>query len=461
MGGSHCMDLEKIFKPETIAVIGVSLTNAAHPANVIYNKNRLRYEARTFAVNPRGGRIRADVLYRSLSEIPEKIDLAVIAVKAELVLPVVEECINAGVKGAIIISGGFAETGLGDLQDRLAALAREAQFPFIGPNCLGVYAAPRMDTFFIPSERMVRPEKGKVTMISQSGGVMVDQMVKATAEGVGLSTAISIGNKALIKEADLLRHFAGDPGTDVITFYIEGFGKNEGREFALAASECKKPVIVLKSGKTSAGNKAVSSHTASMAGDYQVFSSVMDQKGVVEATDEFELMAFAESLSCYPRNIEGRIGIITGSGGHGALCTDACISHGLVVPVLNEETQRAIKEVLSPVLSNIASCANPVDLTGSATDDDFLAAARVLSKNPDIDCIIMLLLPYIPGITVDIGAKLGMVNQQEGKPIIAYVPHVEKYRIIVEGFNVYTIPVAHSVEDAVHMAEAMRRNKSC
>jgi acetyltransferase len=318
-----------------------------------------------------------------------------------------------------------------------------------------------MDTFFIPSERMVRPEKGKVTMISQSGGVVVDQMVKAAAEGVGLSTAISIGNKALIKEADLLRYFADDPGTDVITFYIEGFGKNEGREFAIAASQCTKPIIVLKAGKTAAGNKAVSSHTASMAGDYQVFASVMAQKGVVEATDEFELMAFAESLSCYPKNITGKIGIITGSGGHGALCTDACISHGLVVPALGEDTRLALKDALSPVLRNIASYENPVDLTGSSTDDDFLAAARVLSNDPEIDCIIMLLLPYVPGITVDLGAKLGMMHQHDGKPIIAYVPHVEKYKIVVEGFSFYNIPVAHSVEDAVHMAEALRRNKPC
>lgn len=455
------MDLEKIFKPDTIAVIGVSLTNEAHPANVIYNKNRLRYEAKTFAVNPRGGHIRADTVYRCIKEIPEKIDLAVIAVKAELVFSIVEECINSGVKGAIIVSGGFAETGLSDLQDRLAALAKEAQFPFIGPNCLGVYAAPRMDTFFIPNERMVRPEKGKVTMVSQSGGVIVDQMVKATAEGVGLSTAVSIGNKALIKESDLLRYFANDSGTDVLTFYIEGFGKHEGREFALAAAECKKPIIVLKAGKTNAGNKAVSSHTASMAGDYQVFSAVMAQKGVVEATDEFELMAFAESLSCYPRNIHGKVAIITGSGGHGALCTDACIAHGLEVPYLSEETRLRLKEVLSPTLKKIASYANPVDLTGSSTDDDFLATTRVLSTSPDIDCIILLLLPYIPGITVDLGAKLGMVQQQQRKPIIAYVPHVEKYKIIVEGFNLYNIPVAHSVEDAVHMAEAMKRNKSC
>jgi acetyltransferase len=455
------MDLEKLFKPDTMAVIGVSSTNEAHPANVIYNKNRLRYEARAFAVNPRGGRIRGDILYERLGDIPEKIDLAVIAVKAELVLPVVEECISAGVRGAVIISGGFAETGLGDLQNRLANIAREAQFPFIGPNCLGVYAAPRMDTFFIPSERMVRPEKGRVTMISQSGGVVVDQLVKAAAEGVGVSTAISIGNKALIKEADLLHYFSTDPETDVITFYIEGFGKNEGREFALAATQCSKPIIVLKAGKTAAGNKAVSSHTASMAGNYEVFSSVMAQKGVVEAKDEFELMAFAESLSCYPRNIKGNIGIITGSGGHGAICTDACISHGLVVPVLGEETRQALKEALSPVLSNIASYVNPVDLTGSSTDDDFLAAARVLSRDQGIDCIIMLLLPYIPGITVDLGAKLGMMHQQEEKPIIAYVPHVEKYKIVVEGFNFYNIPVAHSVEDAVHMADAMRRNKPC
>lgn len=455
------MDLKKIFKPETMAVIGVSLTNDNHPANVIYSKNRLRYEARAFAVNPRGGTIRGDTLYPHVRDIPEEIDLAVIAVRAESVYSAVEECIKAGVKGAVIVSAGFSEIGSNDLQDRLVALAREAQFPFIGPNCLGVYAAPQMDTFFIPSERMVRPEKGRVTMISQSGGVLVDQMVKAAAEGVGLSMAISIGNKALIKEADLLRHFATDPETDVITFYVEGFGANEGRDFALAASECTKPIIVLKSGKTAAGHKAVSSHTASLAGNYRVFSSVMAQKGVVEATDEFELVAFAESLSCYAKNIDGKIGIITGSGGHGALCTDACISHGLTVPAFGQETILALKETLSPVLKNIASCGNPVDLTGSSTDDDFLATARVLSRDPVVDCIIMLLLPYIPQITVDLGAKLGMLRQQEGKPIIAYIPHVDKYRIIVEGFSFYKVPVAHSVEDAVHMAEALRRNRSC
>lgn len=455
------MNLEKVFKPDTMAVIGVSLSNDAHPANVVFNKNYLRHEVKAFAVNNRGGTMRGETVYQKVADIPEQIDLAVIAVKAELVPFVMTECIEAGVKGAVVISGGFAETGLKDLQDRVVSIAREANFPFIGPNCLGIYAAPRMDTFFVPTERMVRPERGKVAMVSQSGGVLTDQMVKCAAEGVGLSLAVSIGNKALIKEADLLRYFADDPETDVITFYIEGFGKNEGRDFVFAAAECRKPVIVLKTGKTPGGNKAISSHTASMAGDYEVFSAVMAQKGIVEATDEFELVSFAESLSCYTRSIEGRIGIITGSGGHGALCTDACFAHGLTVPNFDETVRQEMRERLSPAIRDITSCANPIDLTGSSKDDDFVEAATFLSRRPEIDCIIMLLLPNIPGLTMDLGARLGLVYHQEGKPLIAYVPHVEKYRMLVEGFNLNNLPVAHSVEDAVHMAEAMRRNKLC
>ncbi|OPX95711.1 MAG: Succinyl-CoA ligase (ADP-forming) subunit alpha [Syntrophorhabdus sp. PtaB.Bin006] len=455
------MDLKRLFKPESLAVIGVSLTNDGHPANVVYNKNYLRHQLHVYAVNSRGGSIRGERVYRKIADIPQMIDLALIAVKAELVPSVMIECIEAKVKGAVVVSGGFAETGAGKLQDELVSIAKEAQFPFIGPNCLGVFAPPYIDTFFIPSERMVRPDNGRVAMVSQSGGVLADQMVKCAAEGVGLSVAVSIGNKAFVKEMDILRYFAEDPDTDVITFYVEGFGRNEGSDFVLAAAECRKPVIVLKAGKTPGGLKAVTSHTASMAGDYQVFSDVMAQKGIVEATDEFELVSFAEALSCYPKSIQGRVGIITGSGGHGVLCADACFSHGLTVPVFKEQVQKELTEMLSPAIRGIVSCSNPIDLTGSSGDDDFITAATYLSRNPDVDCIIMLLLPYLPGVTMDLGARLGLVYQQEGKPLIAYVPHVEKYRMLVEGFNFNNMPVAHSVEDAVHMAEAMKRNRRC
>jgi acetyltransferase len=454
------MDLLKLFQPKTMAVIGVSLTNESHPANVIFNKNNLRQQVRVFAVNNRGGELRGEKVYESISHVPGQVDLVVIATKAHLVPDVLSECVQAGAGAGIIISGGFAETGRKDLQDRVRAIATEGGFPFVGPNCLGIYSPPYLDTFFIPSERIVRPEQGKVALVSQSGGVLVDHMVKCAAEGVGVSAAVSIGNKAMVRETDLIRYFSEDPGTSVITFYVEGFDENEGRQFVTAAGECPKPIIIMKTGKTLEGTKAVKSHTASMAGDYAVFSSVMSQYGIVEATDEFELISFAEALSCYPGSIEGRVAVVTGSGGHGALCVDACAAHGLTVPGLDETAQGELRGQVSPVIQDIASFRNPIDLTGSSVDDDFAAVLRYLSRRQDIDCIIALLLPYLPGISTDLGARIGMIYQQEKKPIIAYVPHVEKYWMLIEGFMLNDVPVAHSVEDAVHMAEALKRHRS-
>jgi len=455
------MDFRALFKPKTMAVIGVSLTNDQHPANVIYHKNNLRHRVKVFPVNRRGGSLHGETVFPSVKDIPTHVDLAVIVARAEFVPDILTQCVESGVGAGIVISGGFAEVGRQDLQDRLIAIAREARFPFIGPNCLGVYSQPYVDTFFIPSERIVRPEKGKVALISQSGGILVDQMVKFAEEGVGLSVGVSIGNKAFIREMELLRYFSDDPETGVIAFYLEGFGRNEGREFVLAARQCPKPVIVLKAGKTPGGTRAISSHTASMAGDYKVFSSVLAQFGVVEARDEFELVSFCESLSCYRKGIEGRIGIVSGSGGHGAIAVDACLSRGLSVPALSEREQLEIREKVSPNIQTIASFHNPLDLTGSAVDDDFVAGAQFLLRKPEIDCVLMLLLPYTPGISSDLGARLSFLARQAGKPLVAYVPHVEKYRMMIEGFQFNEVPVAHSIDEVVLMAEALRRHQRC
>jgi acetyltransferase len=444
-----------------MAVVGVSLTNDRHPANVIYNKNHLRLKAEVFPVNNRGGALQGEKVYPHVSDIPGKVDLAVIATQAQIVPGIIEECIQAGVGGAVIISGGFSESGRKDLQESIVSIARKAGFPFIGPNCLGIYSPPYIDTFFIPGERMMRPEKGKVALVSQSGGILVDYLIKLTEEGVGLSLAVSIGNKALIREVDLLEYFQDDPETKVIAFYVEGFGQGEGREFVLKAGQCTKPVVVLKAGKTSMGVEAISSHTASIAGDYEVFSSIFSQCGVVEAKNESELISSCEVLSCYQNPIEGNIGIITCSGGHGAIAVDACVSHGLSVTALTEKDQREIREKVSPRIQAIASFKNPIDLTGSAVDDDFIAVAQCLSGREDVDCIVVLLLPYVPGITSDLGARLSQISRQDGKSLIAYVPHVEKYRMFIEGFQLNQVPVAHSIEDAVHMAEALRRRQRC
>jgi acyl-CoA synthetase (NDP forming) len=455
------MNFRKLFEPKTLAIIGVSLNNDRHPANVVFNKNQLRYPVKVFAVNPRGGVLQGEKVFPHVSEIPDKVDLAVIAVRAEHVPDIVTDCIQAQVGGAAIISGGFAEVGQKDLQDRMVGIARESKFPLIGPNCLGIYSPSNVDTFFIPSERMVQPDPGNVALVSQSGGILVDQMVKFADEGVGLSLAVSVGNKALIRELDLLRYLSKEPDTKVIAFYVEGFEKNEGRDFVLAASECPKPVIILKAGKSAGGSRAVSSHTASLAGDYDVFSEVLSQYGIVEAKNESELISFCESLSCYQRSIEGKIGVITGSGGHGALSVDVCSNHDLSVPELSEQVQNEIRGKLSSSIQTIASIGNPIDLTGSAVDDDFVAAATGLSTTPEIDCIIVLLLPYLPGITSDLGARLSQISRRAGKPLVAYVPHVEKYRMLIEGFEFNRVPVSPSIEGAVHMAEAMRRCQPC
>jgi acetyltransferase len=455
------VNLKSLFNPKTLAVVGVSLSNEKHPANVIYNKNNLRLLAKVFPVNDRGGIYQGEEVYASVLDIPEKVDLAVIATRAEMVPKIMGDCIHAGVGGAVVISGGFAEIGNRGLQDRMVSIAKEADFPFIGPNCLGIYSPPHVDTFFIPSERIVRPERGKVTLVSQSGGILVDHIVKLAGEGVGLSIAVSVGNKALIGEIELLDYFADDPETNVIAFYIEGFGEKEGRKFVLRAGRCQKPVVVLKAGKTTRGSQTVSSHTASLAGDYEVFSSSLAQYGVVEAKDEFELIPFCEALSCYQNPISGNVGIITGSGGHGAMAVDACLSHGLAVPALGLENQIEIKTKISPRIQTIASLQNPVDLTGSAVDDDFIVAASFLGRRKEVDCLLILLLPYVPGITSDLGARLSQIYRQTGKPMIAYVPHVEKYLMFVEGFQLNRIPVAHSIEEAVHMVKALRRTQPC
>jgi acetyltransferase len=450
-----------LFKPKSMAVVGVSLSNDRHPANVIFHKLLLRYPVDVFAVNPKGGKLQHEKIFERLSDIPQKIDHVVIAVRAEHVPEVMKDCVASGVGSATIISGGFAESGRGELQARVARIAAEGGLPFIGPNCLGIYAPGKFDTFFLPGERLVRPLAGNVAIISQSGGVLVDQLVKFSGQGLGLSLAVSIGNKALIRETELLDYLAKDPQTRVIAFYIEGFAPNEGRDFVLAAAKCPKPIVVLKAGKSASGSRAVASHTASLAGDYAVFSQVMAQHGIAEAKNEYELISFCEALSCYQHTISGKVGIVTVSGGHGALAVDTCLQHGLTVPHLPPEVSAGLKERLGNSIQAIASLDNPIDLTGSALDDDFIASVDALSTADDIDCVLVLLLPYSPGISSDLGARLGHVYRKRGKPLVAYVPHVEKYRMLIEGFELNQIPVSDAIEGAVLMVEALRRWQPC
>lgn len=451
------MDLQRLLYPKSIAVVGVSKHNDMHPANVIYYKNLLRYPVTTYAVNPKAGLLKGQHAFANIKDIPEKIDLAVIVSRADNVPSILEDCIEAGVGGAVIVSGGFSEVGKKDLQERIISIATEGSFPFIGPNCLGILTPNYVDTFFFPSERVITPEEGSVALISQSGGVLVDQTIRCRAEGVGISMAISIGNKAHVNEADLIEYLGNDPKTKVIGFYIEGFGKNEGKRFLEAASQSQKPIVVMKPGKSPTASKAISSHTASMAGDHLVLSSILKQHGVVEAKNPEELLHFSEALSRFNQQIDGNVAIITVSGGHGVIASDMCADMKLNIPTFTPEQQEKIRSGISSTVKGIASYTNPVDLTGSALDNDVVFTASEISMMDTIDCILVLLLPYVPGVTMDLGAMLAHVYARTGKPIIAYVPRVDKYQMLIEGFEMNGLPVAHTLEGSVQMLSALMR----
>ncbi len=452
------MKLKKIFEPRSVAVVGVSASNPSHPANVIFNKIRLKYKTRVYCVNPSGGEFFGDPVYRSVSRIPGRVDLAVIVIRSEHVPSVMEECVASDTGGAVVISGGFAETGRDDLQRRIVEISAKNGFPFIGPNCLGVYSPPHVDTFFLPNERFIEPRHGTVSLVSQSGGILIDQIIKLTQEGVGISRAVSIGNKAVIDEVEALRFLKKDRKTSVIGVYVEGFSPGRGRDFIEEVNSSDKPVVVLKAGKTPGGNRAVSSHTASMAGDYFVFSEIVKASGAFEAKNESEFVSYCEALSCFAGRRISNVCVITASGGHGAMASDGCHEAGLTLVEVPADDRRELKSRLSKNIMEIASLSNPVDLTGSAVDADFIRSMDFFMGRDYVDAAILLLLPYLPGISSDVGPRIAAVARQHKKPVITYMPHVEKYGIFKEGFESNGIPVAHSVEGAVHMARVLSRS---
>jgi acetate---CoA ligase (ADP-forming) len=455
------MNLDRLLKPQRVAVVGVSTTNDNHPANVIFRKLQLRYPVEVFAVNNRGGELHGVPVYPGINAVPGRIDLAIIAVRASYSPEILEACIENEVGGAIIVSGGFAETGNVALQERVAAIAKSADFPFIGPNCLGFFAPGKIDTFILPSERVEAPKAGGVAIISQSGAFLVDLLVKFSKHGIGVSQAVSIGNKAVVREIDLLNYLKNDPDTNAVILYIEGFAKYEGRAFVEAATCIGKPVVVIKSGKSAAGRQAVSSHTASIAGDYKVFSEVLAQHGIIEAQNEYEILSYCKGLNTYPRNIGRNIGIITISGGHGVSATDMCASRGFVLPDIPEAVREKIYHRLSPSVRDIATIRNPIDLTASAVDEDFVAAYDEMTNLPDFDAFLMLVLPYSTGVSVDIGGKVSNPSKKRIRPLVAYIPQMAKYQAFIEGFELNGVPVSDSIEGAVLMLEGMRRYLPC
>ncbi len=450
------------FNPESLAVIGVSTTNPFHPANIIFNKNYYSNTCEAYAVNPKGGELEKRKVYRSVGEIPAKIDMAVVAVRAPLVPDVARECAEAGARALVVISGGFAEMGEEGrlLQDELVGVCAESSMPLIGPNCFGVYSPPVVDTFFLPPERTVVPKKGDIAVASQSGAFLVDQVMTSFHEvGIGISVAVSMGNKAMVDEDVLLKHFAEREDTGCMCFYIEGL--DEGvRRFIESARDItdRIPIVAYIGGKSERGKAAARSHTAALAGDHDIVAGALKQSGILEAETEAEVTSFCKILSFYHHRPlrQCNIAVLSSSGGHGVVATDLATNAELNVPEFSAERQEELRELLEPAVRDISSLANPVDLTGSASDLDFERSLEYLLSQDDIEAALVLTLPYTPMMTSFVGTRLGQVVKRYDKPVVAYVPNLAKYGMVLEGFELNGIPVVHSLEEGVQMLKALR-----
>lgn len=403
-------DIEAFFFPKSVAVVGASRKPGKVGHELLKNLKSF-YKGKLYPVNPKADEVLGLKAYPSVKAIPDEVDVAVIVVPAERVVDAARDAGEAGVKGLIVISGGFKEVGPegAERERKLVEVVRKYGMRLIGPNCVGVYVPKSgMNTLFLPPDRQGFPGDGHIAFISQSGAFGSAVLDWAAMRGIGISKFISYGNKADVDDDDLLEYLREDPDTRVITMYIEGV--EDGRAFFKALKETTpvKPVVVLKSGRTEAGARAASSHTGALAGQDAVYSAAFKQAGVIRTYGMEELFDVGMALAMQPPAPGDRIVVLTVGGGSGVMATDALADLGLKVPRLSDKTVEKLRKVLLP----IASPYNPVDVTGSARDEHLIDSAEILMKSGEVDLIIWLPYYIVPGISTELNKKfMAMVKR--------------------------------------------------
>ncbi len=468
--------LKGFFEPSSIAVVGASRT----PGKIGYeilrvlveNRRSGVYRGNLYAVNPRSDEMILGVpTYRSVLEIPEPPELAVIVTPAPQTPQALEDCGKKGIRNAVVISGGFAEVG-GEglsLQIRLDEVRRRYGIRVIGPNCVGVISpSTGVDTLFLPVEKELegatyisspRPKPGSVALSTQSGAFGVACLDYMYGEGIGLSKFISYGNKIDVDEVDVIEYLRDDPQTKVILIYAESIDR--GRKFLELAREVarEKPIVVLKAGRTSAGAKAASSHTAAIAGSDVIYDAAFKQAGIIRVWDMEELFDVAKALAMQPPAEGENVAILTDGGGVGVMAADETEALGLKLAEFSPQTLERLRDLQrSDVIPPIASLTNPIDLTGSATDDSFIGALELILQDPNVFGVIVLALHHVPGVTSELPKRIAEVSRGYGKPIVAMDVGSSQYAVEFRKlFEREGIPAYPEPERAVKAMRALVR----
>jgi len=410
-------NIESIMKPRSVAVVGATNRPGSVGLAVFRNILDAGFQGVLYPVNLRAASIQSVKAYRSLGDIPDEVDLAVIIVPAEAVCDVMEEAGVKSVKGAIVITAGFKETGGGgrELEEKLKGVIGKYGIRLVGPNCLGVINNAedvRLNASF--ATRM--PRGGNIGFISQSGALCTAVLDYAEGRDVGFSKFVSFGNKADVNEVDFLRYLKDDPDTDVILMYLEDI--TNGREFLETAREItwqtRKPMLAIKSGRSAEGARAATSHTGSLAGSDNAYDAIFHQSGIqrVEGIDELFDSAIAFAKQPVPKG--NRIAIVTNAGGPGIMATDAAIRHGLQIATFSEATKEKLKQELPPA----ASINNPVDVIGDAKHERYAAAIRHILMDEGVDGAIVILTPQAMTDILETAEIVPPVARDVDKPVL-------------------------------------------
>ncbi len=459
--------LAPLFRPKSIVLVGAAHTERKLGGIIL--KNLLRYRGMIYPVNPKYAELMGTRAYSSIKAVKEHlgpatpVDLAIIVRPASEVAGILRE-LHQCARTAIIVSAGFSEVGQSGLQDEIRNIGKETGIRLLGPNCLGVYNAhQRLDTLFLSREKLRRPRKGNVAVLSQSGAVMTCLFEAIRSSNTGISKAAGYGNAVDINESDFYDYLAGDPHTDIVISYIESL--DDGRKFIKSAKALsdKKTLLILKSGKGSSGQAAAFSHTGRLAGRYEVFNSILRQFGIKEAADFDDLIDAAKALS-YQNPVRGQTGtdfsavgrrgsnrvcIITNGGGSGVLAADECMKQMLEVLSVPEKKVKELRETFPPFYP----MNNPIDLTAQSKDADYATVMETLKD--DYDGFLIIALTAVAGITSALAGIVKDFKERTGKHVVLYTNPNSAARSFTALFEKAGIPVYPSPERAVRGLKAL------
>ena len=464
--------LDTFFNPSTVAIIGATkkTDKAGHVIfkNFANNKKRGIFKGKIYPVNPREETILGFKCYQKITEIPGEVELIVIVVPAKVVPQIMIDAVSKKVKTAIIITAGFREIGETELEKKIVKTASDAGIRILGPNCLGVYYSKTgVDTLFLPETKVLtngdeiiatpRPLFGRIAIVTQSGAFGIAALDYLAGRQIGISKFVSFGNKSDVTESEMINYLLSDKETKTILLYVEDI--KHGRRFLEIAKNVslKKPIVVIKSGRSAAGARAAASHTGAIAGSDKIYDTVFKQTGVFRANDMEEFFDAGKALSMQPPAFGKNIGILTDAGGPGIMAVDECASKGLLVNHFSKKTIDKFQILKDQkVLPRFASILNPVDLTGSVTDEMYEAAVDIMFQDPDINGIILLGLHHLPALREKYIDGVAKISGKYQKPIVMCdIGETEMALYTRFRFDKLGIPAYPSPEDAARAMNSL------